>query len=290
MSNVFCIGNGISRKDFDLEKLRPHGKIYGANALYRTFTPDVLTAVDHGIMHEIYHSGYAFNNECWFRDWTKIPENMYDSLIYAGLTDDEVSDIKKSTMICVNEKHDSKEFVMHGASLRGLVSILLREKEKKIIEKRKINHHALSISWLKDNDKVHDLKEIMTDKSDNVKDHGWATGPSAAYIAIKKENPLKVFMIGHDLYSKDNYVNNMYAGTKHYVIPENGPTPCVNWIDQWKTLFTWNSEIMFFKVNEFNDDRDIINSKIDEWHNVQNLKYISFKELDIILGYKKHEQ
>jgi hypothetical protein len=47
---------------------------------------------------------------------------------------------------------------------------------------------------------------------------------------------------------------------------------------------------MFLKVNEFNDDRDIINSKIDEWHNVQNLKYISFKELDIILGYKKHEQ
>jgi hypothetical protein len=28
----------------------------------------------------------------------------------------------------------------------------------------------------------------------------------------------------------------MYAGTKHYVIPEHSPTPCVNWIDQWKTL------------------------------------------------------
>ena len=24
------------------------------NAIYRDFTPDVLTAVDHGIMHEIY--------------------------------------------------------------------------------------------------------------------------------------------------------------------------------------------------------------------------------------------
>ena len=34
MSNVFCIGNGTSRKDFNLEKLRPHGKIYGCNALY----------------------------------------------------------------------------------------------------------------------------------------------------------------------------------------------------------------------------------------------------------------
>ena len=71
MSNVFCIGNGKSRKDFNLEKLRPHGKIYGCNALYRTFTPDVLTAVDHGIMHEIYHSGYCNKNETWFRDWNK---------------------------------------------------------------------------------------------------------------------------------------------------------------------------------------------------------------------------
>jgi hypothetical protein len=43
---VFCIGNGESRKGFDLEKLRPHGKIYGCNALYRDFTPDHLSAVD----------------------------------------------------------------------------------------------------------------------------------------------------------------------------------------------------------------------------------------------------
>ena len=47
MSKAFCIGNGESRKGFDLEQLRPHGKIYGCNALYRDFTPDVLVAVDH---------------------------------------------------------------------------------------------------------------------------------------------------------------------------------------------------------------------------------------------------
>ena len=32
---IFCIGNGESRKDFDLEQLRPFGKIYGCNGLYR---------------------------------------------------------------------------------------------------------------------------------------------------------------------------------------------------------------------------------------------------------------
>jgi hypothetical protein len=32
---VFCIVNGESRKGIDLSQLRPHGKIYGCNALYR---------------------------------------------------------------------------------------------------------------------------------------------------------------------------------------------------------------------------------------------------------------
>ena len=68
MKTLFVIGNGESRKGFDLEKLRPHGKIYGCNAVYRDFTPDVLVAVDQGISHEIYQSGYAYDNECWFRN------------------------------------------------------------------------------------------------------------------------------------------------------------------------------------------------------------------------------
>jgi hypothetical protein len=95
MSNVFCIGNGTSRKDFNLEKLRPHGKIYGCNALYRTFTPDVLTAVDHGIMHEIYHSGYCNENETWFRDWNKLPADIFESIVYSGISTEQRDDVKK---------------------------------------------------------------------------------------------------------------------------------------------------------------------------------------------------
>jgi hypothetical protein len=39
MTKVFCIGNGESRKGFDLESLRKHGTIYGCNAIYRDFMP-----------------------------------------------------------------------------------------------------------------------------------------------------------------------------------------------------------------------------------------------------------
>ena len=286
MSNVFCIGNGTSRKNFNLEKLRPHGKIYGCNALYRTFTPDVLTAVDHGIMHEIYHSGYCEKNETWFRDWNKLPAHIYESMVYTGLSEKEKDFLKNFDAISTNERKEQKEFVMHGANLKGLVNILHKDIAKGIqkIEKRNINHNSLSISWINEPDKAHDLKEIMKNNQGAAVDHGWSAGPTAAYIAIAQQNPDKVYMIGHDLYSDDNRVNNIYAGTKHYVIPEHSPTPCVNWIDQWLTLARWNPSVEFVKVNEFNDNRNHTNAAISKWHGTPNIKYINFEQLDKELG------
>ena len=84
---VFCIGNGESRKGFDLETLRKHGTMYGCNALYRDFMPDVLTSVDHGIMHEVYHSGLAQKIPVYFRDWTKVPAMSYESMLMNGVNE-----------------------------------------------------------------------------------------------------------------------------------------------------------------------------------------------------------
>jgi hypothetical protein len=286
MTNVFCIGNGTSRKNFNLEKLRPHGKIYGCNAIYRTFTPDVLTAVDHGIMHEIYHSGYCQKNETWFRDWNKLPFHVYEPMVFTGLTETEKDFLKNYDAISTNERKDQKQFVMHGANLKGLVNILHRDIAKGIqkIEKRNINHNSLCISWINEPDKAHDLKEIMKNNQGAAVDHGWSTGPTAAYIAIAQQTPNKVYMIGHDLYSDNNKVNNMYAGTKHYVVPEHSPTPCVNWIDQWLTLARWNPSTEFIKVNEFNDNRNQTNAVISQWHGTPNIRYINFQQLDKELG------
>ena len=67
MSRAFVIGNGISRKNIDLTQLRSIGKIYGCNALYREFTPDVLVATDRPIATQIQESGYALTNEFYTR-------------------------------------------------------------------------------------------------------------------------------------------------------------------------------------------------------------------------------
>ena len=157
---VFCIGNGESRKDFDLESLRPHGKIYGCNALYRDFTPDVITAVDMGIMHEIYNSGYAQDNKCVFRDWSTMPGEMYEQLLYAGqnYSDQDYDLIKKENVIKSNERGNRKEFVLHGSNLAGVVEILKKNKTR---EEKKVNHTSINVSWVTEDDKVRSVNDYM---------------------------------------------------------------------------------------------------------------------------------
>lgn len=51
--NAYIIGNGPSRKDFDLNLLRSSGQTYGCNALYRDFMPDFIFSVDTKITHKM---------------------------------------------------------------------------------------------------------------------------------------------------------------------------------------------------------------------------------------------
>lgn len=62
---AFVLGNGTSRADIDPTELKKYGKIYGCNALYRTFAPDYLIAVDTKMIKEITQAGYHNNHEVW---------------------------------------------------------------------------------------------------------------------------------------------------------------------------------------------------------------------------------
>jgi len=275
-TRVFCIGNGESRQSLDLRMFKPHGRIYGCNALYRDFTPDVLTAVDHGIMHEIYQSGYCDINETWLRNWTRIPAPTYDMLVYGNMKneDKELIDKYQSNKM-ENDKGDKQEFVFHGSNLSGKVSILKSKLEKKEIVEKNVNHTTTYVSWTNENDKAHNLDDLV----EGQRDRGWACGASSGRVATIREKDLQeVYLIGHDLVSDTHKLNNMYKGTKHYGLPEAGPIPSVNWINQWKTLMTENPKIQFYKVNpDGNSGKTPVSSTISEWTGIKNLKYISFQ-------------
>ena len=62
---AFVLGNGTSRQPVDVEEIAKIGKIYGCNALYRTFAPDYLIAVDVKMILEIAKSGYQKKHTVW---------------------------------------------------------------------------------------------------------------------------------------------------------------------------------------------------------------------------------
>lgn len=64
---AFVLGNGLSRAAVEPETLKNHGRVYGCNALYRTFVPDVLVATDAPIAREIQQSGYAQRHRFYTR-------------------------------------------------------------------------------------------------------------------------------------------------------------------------------------------------------------------------------
>jgi hypothetical protein len=67
MSIAFVLGNGTSRRDIALSALAQCGKIYGCNALYREYAPDVLVSTDRPIADHIQQSGYSADHRFYTR-------------------------------------------------------------------------------------------------------------------------------------------------------------------------------------------------------------------------------
>jgi hypothetical protein len=67
MTIAFVLGNGVSRREVNLLTLKQFGHVYGCNALYRDFDPDVLVATDRPIATEIQNAGYAKKNVFYTR-------------------------------------------------------------------------------------------------------------------------------------------------------------------------------------------------------------------------------
>ena len=72
---AFVLGNGTSRKSIDLEKIKNIAKVYACNAVYRTFQPDYLVAVDVKMVLEINKAGYQHKNTVWTN-----PNNSYQRI------------------------------------------------------------------------------------------------------------------------------------------------------------------------------------------------------------------
>ena len=178
--NVFVLGNGPSRANINPSKL--DGTVIGCNACYRDFNPDVICAIDAGIISEITKSD--FDGKCYFthNSWNLLPAESYDGLKY-GLDGNEIETYRR---------FDDKHFVY----ISGL--------DKNCSEGENY------IIWLREG-KEDKIRNIGTEVL------GWSTGTSALHIACRDftcDNYEKVYLLGFD--HNNDYYDNIYTDTDHY--------------------------------------------------------------------------
>ena len=122
----------------------------------------------------------------------------------------------------------------------------------------------------------------IIDIEPDVDGFAYATGSRSVHLACEL-NAKEVYIVGHDLYSDTDKVNNIYAGTNSYAEkdalaarPDN-PDETFNWILQHKNTFDKFPNTQFYKVNKGAEAKT--DMPIKEWSDCPNLKYITQKEM-----------
>ena len=300
---VFIIGNGESRIGFDLEKLRDYGKIYGCNLLYKEFTPDVLIAIDERVMHPTYWSGYPIDNVCWFRDWRSMPGEAYEALTDSSMISGD-STVDMSDYLYTNSRNDSTEFVLHGinkdraeeyeAEVRELdTENVLDESSVKLVF-----NAGIYTTWLNTNgDKVKSMgpgsfpEEYIETHQELFKQYvlqgavpgegmpAMKAGPTAQLITSLVDEPTDIYLIGMDIFSQNERVNNVYKGQYGYVEETCNVVPPENFVIQHRDMFKLFPNIKHYKVNKHPLGTDAISQEIKEWKDSPNLEYLTYADM-----------
>jgi len=160
------------------------------------------------------YCNYVGNAEVYFRNWNPLPWEMRDLLPVFGT-------------VVENERKDAVEFTMNGAS------------------------HATHITWLN-----RDLQPFLIDdarRPDNRDIEDWSTGTTAIRLACE-QGADEINLIGFDIGSTDDKVNNIYAGTRNYVSPDysaeaayNEKNSADNWNAQHEKNFTDFPDVSFIQ-------------------------------------------
>jgi hypothetical protein len=78
--------------------------------------------------------------------------------------------------------------------------------------------------------------------------HGYSSGPAATGIAALDGNQ-QIYLLGFDMGpSKDNLINNIYAGQEFYKLPTAAPIYAGNWIKQLCKIATDFPAVTFIRV------------------------------------------
>lgn len=173
--NAYCIGNGPSRKGFDLSLLKDSGQTYGCNALYRDFKPNYLFSVDAKMSQEISKS------EIW----------KHEVVCYAPSL--EVNRNEGLTLIPHNPHYTSGNQAIHTAIIHGHKQIYMIGYDFREYGKDQLNN-------------IYQNTENYGERNNDTVFDAWLT----TFRKMIKQRPYVNFTIVHD--SPPEYLHHLQTG------------------------------------------------------------------------------
>ena len=274
MSKAIIYGNGKSRLGFNVGKKYKDIITWGCNKIHHEGKVDNLVAVDYIAQQEVYQSGYAKENVCWFLDWNKLPKQFIDKpafgsrhleLLKLGFLEDEIFETEKGNRTrCVVQGKNPKTAIQKYNNLR---TDEMSADEDKQLRHKCMRNTGLYITWLDKSDLVLNIDEFT----------GHSAGSTAMYLAAKLGVD-EIFLLGFDLSTIDKPLSNVYLW-KDYHIGFDSTT----WQNQMKTVMRKFKNVKFTWVSPM--------LETDNFQGIDNLKFTTsekFKEYLLCHHYQGH--
>lgn len=274
MNRAIVFGNGESRKWCDNPTINWHDiPTWGCNAIYRDMWVDNLVSVDYAMQQEIYKTAqsklsYALTdtNNLHFANWSPIPAEIADMMFNGWDIPEEFVHKNKSsgnhTEQCVVSGKDPAE-VNEKVFIAKTMNPSLDMKDLCLKMEKDM---GIWITYLGENDNVKTIDFPV----------GWSAGNTALHLACQ-EGPKEVYMLGFDLSSYDEPLNNIYKGSDNYLPSDAKGFNTINWFNQMQTVFSEFKDITFNWVDPIHRAGEISNV------NNNNIRYLTKEELCGIL-------
>jgi hypothetical protein len=219
---------------------------WGCNAIYRDGYVDALVSIDYAMQQEIYDSGYCVENPewpeqgiCYFSNWSVVPAGVANMLFpetsFLGFPGPFIHKSKNRTDNCVISGKDPQ-------TLREKIEAAMEmypHLDMKDLKMKMEKDVGVWITYVGTNDIVESIDYPV----------GWSAGNTALYLASKPSMIKEVYMLGFDLSSYDDPLNNVYKGTKNYLPATAKGFNQVNWYNQMEIVFKAFHHINFFLVD-----------------------------------------
>jgi len=269
---ALVIGNGESRSWFkpgyQLE-MDINVVTYGCNAIYREGACCVhnLVAVDYAMQQEIYDSGWINENleygdmhNVYFANWSIVPAGVADMMFMGfDIPDEFIHRSKNKTNSCVIQGKDPttlQEKIDTAIKMNPNLSVpdLIEKMEKDV---------GIWITYVEENDVIVPI-DFPVD---------WSAGNTAIHLACQ-HGAKEIYILGFDLSSYDEPLNNLYKGTDNYLSSDAKGFNTNNWRNQMQTVFREFPDTQFYWVDA---------TKHSHLPEENNLRYLTKAELcDIV--------